>query len=212
MSKTNLIIHIVIDEDTAIVQTGTIAVSRGDLGHLRAFKTTKASDTVYAIEQAIKELVELERKEPVHSTKSKSKLPRPSLSDAPADDEDEDTPEADEEDTTPDPKDQPASPASAAPTSADELNFNLISVTGTDQSPAAYKHAVLLAEALRAGKMWNNTTEITFDTPVHTWTQLQSGNLSLPDVLSLYTTAAVSPDPAAAPAPSESLTAQTALL
>ena len=210
MAKTNLIITIVIEEDTAIAKQGTISVSRNHLGHLRAFMTTNASDTVYALEQALRELAELERKEPVKPARSKTKSTRPSLNDAPEDEEAEGTTEVGEDETPPAPEDQTASPAARSDSA--ELNYDLIRVIGADQSPAAYKHAALLAESLRSEKGWNNASPITFEKPVEAWTQLQAGTLSPQEVISLYTTAPASPVLTSAPATSEPLTAQSSLL
>jgi hypothetical protein len=195
LAKTDLVITLVIEDSTTIQKQGTITITRNNLAYLQAFKTTNASDTAYAIDHALRELAELERKEPTKSkpARSKTKSSQPRLDDKPEDDEDEAATEVIEDKNPTDLEDQTPTPELDTKAESDELHYNLITVTGKDQSPAAYKHAALLAEALRSQKLWNNTTQITFDNPVEAWTKLKADTLDLQDVLSLYASSLSSP-------------------
>lgn len=195
MATTDLVITLVIEDSTTIQKQGTISVTRNGLGHIRAFKTTNASDMAYAIDQALRELAEIERKVPAKSkpARSKTKAASSGLNNAPEEEAEEAVPDDRTDEAIDHPDAQPGAPEAASQPEMDELHYDLITVTGDDQTPAAYKHAALLAEALRAQKLWNNTTQITFDNPIDAWTQVQAGTLDLQDVLSLYASSPASP-------------------
>ena len=85
MAKTELVITLVIEDSSTIQKQVTISVTRNGLGHIRVFKTTNASDMAYAIDQAMRELAEMERKEPAKNrpARSKPKSSAPTLNDVP---------------------------------------------------------------------------------------------------------------------------------
>jgi hypothetical protein len=174
----DLIITLVIQHSDGIQKSGTLTVTRGQIAHIQAFKTTNSSDTAYAIDQALRRLTELEHKQPAKTARPKPNNLR--LDTPPA--------EADTDTTSEEPADIDAGHHPSEPETAEVINYQLISISGEDKSPIAFKHAARLAQALHANQLWDNTTALAFDQPVDTWNQYQTGQLDLKDIADLYTT------------------------
>ncbi|MBV6438316.1 MAG: hypothetical protein WA009_16715 [Phototrophicaceae bacterium] len=142
------VVTLTLPDRSALTNTGTILVQRGDLARIHQFTYSHIGDLSEIIAEALIALDTVEADPPV-------------IPEAPA---------------APPPARKPATPAKPAPVAPSEptvdvplrkgtkaVRISHLKITAGDTDAAAYRQAVLLAGRLIDGKLWDGETPIRFD-------------------------------------------------